>query len=82
MFWNTFLTCNNLDITNLGLNWLANDAKMFYNKRRNGILNNLSENLTKLAQQTELQLAVVLALREHAETLRSLFRSTGRFTGG
>jgi len=34
----------------------------------------LSENVTKLAQQTELHLAVVLVLREHMKILRSVFR--------
>jgi len=34
------------------------------------------ENLTKLAQQTELQLAVILALREHTKT--KTFRRKGR----
>jgi len=42
----------------------------------------LQENLTKLTQQTDLQLAVVLTFRKHTKTLTLLFCLTKQSTSG
>ena len=51
--------------------WLANDCKISVDNKKKRMLNNLVGNMTKLSQQTKLQLAVVLDLCDHTKTLRS-----------
>jgi len=53
---------------------LANDAKIAVKKMEEKILNDLTRKLgRKLAQQAELQIAVVFVLHEHTKTQRSFF---------
>ena len=52
---------------------LNTDAKTSYNKRKKRMLNDIIRKLDKLAQQTELQLAVVLTFCEHTQNNKFVF---------
>jgi len=62
----------------------ANNLKISYNNSKMRIMKHFNRNLTKLAQQAELQLAVIglLTLREHTKTLWPVFRLARRSTSG